>query len=412
MTGALAVHIHLGDGTFVGALAGHHQLDPDSPYTLRVRFKDGALPPADPWSPWSIRSFRTGSASVIEPLVLSDVSRVPEPRWQDAADRDLTLPAGAALRLELPGAGSLLEFHGPGSADGAPRELRRRSPRTAPSAWCARPASRRSIFRPRESRSRTEAGSTAGSTCRRSRSRAGRAWRSGSPRRARRLPPTRRNPARAASRRRSDDALSAAPIPWAVKQPGFVIEPVATGFQLPVNIAFLTNPGPGPGRSLLLRDRALRQGPHGHPQRRGFGLCDRPAQLRSDRRLSGLGRKGPDGHRRRPGFRRRVRRGRRGGPARDGLALSPRHPPPQHRRRPHGLEPDDGARFSDRAARRVAPDLQRLHRPRRQAVRAHRRRALHDARARHEFGAGQDPARRTSTARPRRTTRSTTRPTG
>ena len=117
VTGALAVHIHLGDGTFVGALAGHHQLDPDSPYTLHVRFKDGALPPADPWSPWSIRSFRTGSASVIEPLILSDVSRVPEPRWQDASDRDLILPAGVALRLELPGAGSLLEFHGPGSAE-------------------------------------------------------------------------------------------------------------------------------------------------------------------------------------------------------------------------------------------------------------------------------------------------------
>src|SRR5580765_2570497 len=29
VTGALKVHIHLGDGTFVNALAGHHQLDDD-----------------------------------------------------------------------------------------------------------------------------------------------------------------------------------------------------------------------------------------------------------------------------------------------------------------------------------------------------------------------------------------------
>ena len=38
-----------------------------------------------------------------------------------------------------------------------------------------------------------------------------------------------------------------APVPWAVRQPGFEVEVVATGFQLPVNIAFVPNPGTDPG---------------------------------------------------------------------------------------------------------------------------------------------------------------------
>src|SRR5205085_7627393 len=35
-------------------------------------------------------------------------------------------------------------------------------------------------------------------------------------------------------------------IPWAVRQPGFEVEPVATGFQLPVDIAMVPNPGSDP----------------------------------------------------------------------------------------------------------------------------------------------------------------------
>ena len=244
VTGSLAVHIHLGDGTFVGALAGHHQLDPDTSYTLRVRFEDGALPPANPWSPWSTRAFRTGSASVVEPLVLSDVSRVPDPRWQDAANHDLTLAAGVALRLELPGTGSLLEFHGPGGPD---------EPVVNPPAFSAHgtvrvvceaglapldlPATRitftdgsgtdRRIYLP-------PIALASGQGVAFWISEAGEAFSADVTNAAEPAPSTLGN------------ALSASPIPWAVKQPGFAIEPVATGFQLPVNIAFLTNPGPGP----------------------------------------------------------------------------------------------------------------------------------------------------------------------
>ncbi len=34
--------------------------------------------------------------------------------------------------------------------------------------------------------------------------------------------------------------------PWVVKQPGYVVQRVATGLQLPVNIEFVPNPGPNP----------------------------------------------------------------------------------------------------------------------------------------------------------------------
>ena len=37
------------------------------------------------------------------------------------------------------------------------------------------------------------------------------------------------------------------PVPWAARQPGYVVEIVATGFQLPMNIAMVPNPGNDPG---------------------------------------------------------------------------------------------------------------------------------------------------------------------
>jgi glucose/arabinose dehydrogenase len=40
-------------------------------------------------------------------------------------------------------------------------------------------------------------------------------------------------------------------IPWTVRQPGYVVEIVAGGFQLPVNIAFVPNPGVAPDSPLM-----------------------------------------------------------------------------------------------------------------------------------------------------------------
>jgi glucose/arabinose dehydrogenase len=58
-TGALAVHIHLGDGSFVNSYAGRTQLNFDSSYVLRTRFHDSAGEIGD----WSQRSFGTYPAS-------------------------------------------------------------------------------------------------------------------------------------------------------------------------------------------------------------------------------------------------------------------------------------------------------------------------------------------------------------
>jgi glucose/arabinose dehydrogenase len=54
-TSVLGVHIHLGDGSFVGPYAGRSQLEFDAHYTLRVRFHDDAGELSD----WSQRSFST-----------------------------------------------------------------------------------------------------------------------------------------------------------------------------------------------------------------------------------------------------------------------------------------------------------------------------------------------------------------
>lgn len=59
-TGQEKVHIHLGDGSFVGSHAGRSTLLPASKYTLRVRFRDDSGAP-DEWSEWSQRPFETAA---------------------------------------------------------------------------------------------------------------------------------------------------------------------------------------------------------------------------------------------------------------------------------------------------------------------------------------------------------------
>jgi glucose/arabinose dehydrogenase len=54
-TGTLAVHIHLGDGTFVNTYAGRTELEFDHQYTLQVRFRDSANEVSD----WAQRTFGT-----------------------------------------------------------------------------------------------------------------------------------------------------------------------------------------------------------------------------------------------------------------------------------------------------------------------------------------------------------------
>lgn len=52
-------HIHLGDGTFDGPLAGQIELTGATDYQLRVRTRDNSGDPLTDTSPWSTRTFRT-----------------------------------------------------------------------------------------------------------------------------------------------------------------------------------------------------------------------------------------------------------------------------------------------------------------------------------------------------------------
>jgi glucose/arabinose dehydrogenase len=248
VTGTLAVHIHLGDGTFVGALAGLHQLDADRDYRVQVRFEGSSG--GGEWSDWSVRNFHTASAAAIEPMVLSDVSIVPDPRWRDASGSDVALPAStgtaSSLRLEVPGAGNLLVFSG---VDGARNAVANPAPLSTHGPVRAVFSAGAASVSLAESRLEFTDGSGAD--------------------RIVALPAVSLSPGQMVAYWLSDageafsDAsngtaatpptlsifiqASASEVPWSVKQPGFRVERVGTGFQLPVEIAFLPNPGGNPG---------------------------------------------------------------------------------------------------------------------------------------------------------------------
>jgi len=245
--GTLAVHIHLGDGTFGNSLAGLHQLDAGQNYRVRVRFQGDAIPGGD-WSDWSERGFTTALATEIEPLVLSDVSNVPAPRWLDAAGRPVVLPASQArparLRLEVPGAGLLLELSGLDdwvNSVSNPASLPVHGPAVVECAAgpiAFKVGASLLTFTDGSGTDRVVAlppiDLGVGQSVAWWISAAGEAF-TVDPVLGTGTPPS----------LSYKTAVSAVPIPWAVKQPGFRVEKVATGFQLPVEIAFLPNPGPG-----------------------------------------------------------------------------------------------------------------------------------------------------------------------
>ena len=245
--GAGRVHVHLGDGEFTGPLEGRHQLNPGGAYRLRVRFLGDAAPAGSDWSEWAARPFSTTVATTIQPFVLSDASVIPAPRWRDDAGHDVVLPpAGSrtsSLRLEALGGGVVLAFNG---LDGAVNRVRN------PAAVAAHGALRvvceagsgpvalgpstvtftdgsgqdREVYLPAIS---LDSGQTAAFWI----AEGGGAFTdasSGSP----------------AASPDFSAPVTEPPVPWAVKQPGFRVERVATGFQLPVNIAFLPEPGAAP----------------------------------------------------------------------------------------------------------------------------------------------------------------------
>ncbi len=247
--GVERVHTHLGDGIFMGSHAGRTDMMPDSTFTLRVRHRDSSGDPATEWSPWSTRLFQTGPASQIFALEGDDVAVLPTPTWAATADGlPVILPAAAtapSLRLEQANGSLLLEFHGengienhihnPSGVSGhAPLRIRV-SAGSLPSltlpesdlSFTAHDGGAHTVYLPALNVTSghdvylwiASSGATYHAT-------------------AAQATPV------------FSDLARGTPTPWVVLEPGYRVEVVARGLRLPINIAFIPEPGPEPDAPL------------------------------------------------------------------------------------------------------------------------------------------------------------------
>jgi PKD repeat protein/glucose/arabinose dehydrogenase len=246
--GVERLHTHLGDGAFIGSHAGRNDLISGWTFVLRVRHRDSSGDPATEWSPWSVRVFETGPASQIFPLEGDDVADQPAPTWLAAVgEAPVILPAAAtapSLRLEHATGALLLEFH---SEDGIDNHI-------------VNPAGLSSHA---PLRLRISAGSLAGGLALPESnltftSHEGTTYTLFLP--ALSVQPGAANDAyfwiassgatyHATAAQTEPDFSSLArgtPTPWIALQPGYRVEVVASGFKLPINIAFVPEPDSAP----------------------------------------------------------------------------------------------------------------------------------------------------------------------
>jgi glucose/arabinose dehydrogenase/PKD repeat protein len=237
ITGVEKVHTHLGDGTFENSHSGRTTLLYSTNYKLRVRFRDNT----GLWSAFAERPFSTGALTQVFPLIANDV--VGGATWQDEFASAVILPAGSTqprLRIESGSGALLLQLSG---NDGVTNAV------TNPAALPADASLRVMI----------DGGST-GLSLAQSRV----AFTDGIGIFHTVYLPAAAIPASGqvyfwisadgstyvgSAIQTSPDFSTLArgsPVPWTVFQPGYEVEVVATGFQLPVNIAFVPNPGPNP----------------------------------------------------------------------------------------------------------------------------------------------------------------------
>ncbi|MFM1872164.1 MAG: hypothetical protein RL398_1586, partial [Planctomycetota bacterium] len=103
VTGVERFHAHLGDGVFEGSHGGWNTLFAGTQYLLRARHRDDSGAAATQWSPWTSIAFATGAAATKSPLQLDDVVANPPPTWTDDNGVAIDLPTGTPpplLRLE------------------------------------------------------------------------------------------------------------------------------------------------------------------------------------------------------------------------------------------------------------------------------------------------------------------------
>ncbi len=242
--GAERVHSHIGDGVFEGSHAGRTEFFFDTDYELRVRHRDNT----GLWSSYAVRTFQTGSQTQIFPLEVADASSSPVPQLLDESDAPIILPAGSpapSVRLESGTSELILRISGNNGITNTvtnPGSIGQHKPMrvvmAAGSSGCILPISHitftddggidHALYLPSVNLAPSQESyywiSLNGSSY------------AGTP-----------------SQTEPDFSTLAqgVPVPWTVLQSGYKVEIVASGFQLPVNIAFVPNPGTDPDDPFL-----------------------------------------------------------------------------------------------------------------------------------------------------------------
>ncbi|HYK01204.1 MAG TPA: PQQ-dependent sugar dehydrogenase [Thermoanaerobaculia bacterium] len=217
-TGAARLHIHMADGVFA---AMRRELHPNREYRLRVRHRDDSGDPDAEWSAWSEREFRTSAPPAATPMRIRDILDNPAPEW------NATPPRGASLRVELVDDVPLLDMQNGVVTDeeSAPaRSAIRIALHAGPDPWLV-PRSeltfddengdRRTIYIPEVFVS--ENGTA-------------RFWVSANGG-THHMSEGDRVPA-------FDQIARGAAVPWTARERGFVVDHVAGGLQLPLDLAF------------------------------------------------------------------------------------------------------------------------------------------------------------------------------
>ncbi|TWT85891.1 Soluble aldose sugar dehydrogenase YliI precursor [Posidoniimonas polymericola] len=88
--GVERLHTHLGDGIFINSHAGQIELNANTQYELRVRYRDDA----GSVSSYASRLFQTGAASSTFALQLEDIPATPAPVWTSTLGTPIELPVG------------------------------------------------------------------------------------------------------------------------------------------------------------------------------------------------------------------------------------------------------------------------------------------------------------------------------
>ncbi|HYD02106.1 MAG TPA: PQQ-dependent sugar dehydrogenase [Phycisphaerales bacterium] len=243
--GVERVHTHIGDGVFEGSHADLHELLPQTQYRLRVRYRDDSGSAASEWSAWSERDFTTGAATSVFPLEIDDVRDVPAPAWTDSTGAGVVLAPGASLAVRGSDGDVMLVISG---LDGVSNQL------TNPAAHGEHHAVRvvvsaaagAALALPESTAAFTDGGGTARTVY---------------------LPAVSLGAGQSAyfwvgasgatyvgaageTGPNFGTLARGAAVPWTVLQNGYKVEVVASGFQLPTNIAFVPTPGAGPAAPL------------------------------------------------------------------------------------------------------------------------------------------------------------------